>query len=170
MDIKERVKDSAKANFKSGLNCAESVLKAVMDNTDHSFPDETVALATGFGGGMGLTGNNCGALLGGVMAVGLIHGRKNPLEGEFKERVDKLYGNPGLYRFFNNLPQRFVDRFGEINCEKLNGEFNVWFDKDRFRRCMTIVIEAAEMAADLIEEGDEKGYTQPFGKNMAGKE
>jgi C_GCAxxG_C_C family probable redox protein len=167
---KEKVKNSAKTNFKSGLNCAESVLKAILDNVDHNFPDETVALATGFGGGMGLTGNNCGALLGGVMAVGLVHGRKNPLEGEFKERVDKLYGNPGLYRFFNSLPHRFTDQFGAIDCKKLNEDFDVWFDKDRFRRCMTIVIETAEMAMDLIVEGQETGYTQSFGKNMAGKE
>ncbi|MCP3926923.1 MAG: hypothetical protein GY714_30565 [Desulfobacterales bacterium] len=169
VELKEKIKDSAKLNFKSGLNCAESVFKAILDNLEHDFPEETVALATGFGGGFGLTGNNCGALAGGIMAIGLIHGRKNPLDGEFKDRVDKLYGNPGLYRFFNGLPNKFIEKYGSINCYKLNEDYNEWFDRDRFKNCMSIVIETTEMAVDFIFEGQKNGYSQPFGKNMAGK-
>jgi hypothetical protein len=47
-------KGNAKQNFRNGLNCAESVLKAIMDTEVTDFPSEIVAVATGFGGGMGL--------------------------------------------------------------------------------------------------------------------
>ena len=81
-DFVEQAKNNAADNFKQGLNCAESVFKAILDTgVAPDFLPETVALATGFGGGMGLTGNNWGALIGAVMAVGAVHGRKNPLEG-----------------------------------------------------------------------------------------
>ncbi len=166
----EKVKENARQNFRSGLNCSESVLAAVLDTGIEGVSPEMVALATGFGGGMALAGHNCGALVGAVMAVGAVHGRKNPLEGEFSDRVDRLYGNPGLYRFFNGMSHEFKSKFQYLNCKDLNKDYPEWQDKDRFRNCMKMVIDAAGMAAEYIEKGNTEGYTQPFGENVAGKE
>ncbi len=169
MDLVEQAKENAKENFKSGLNCSEAILKAVLDCGVADFPPEVVAMATGFGGGMGLSGNNCGALTGGIMAIGAVHGRQDPKQGEFRDRVKKLYGNPGLYRYFNVLPHRFTERFGHVDCKGLNEGHTEWMDKNRFKNCLKIVIGTAEMVMEHIIEGQENGYTQPFGKNMAGK-
>ncbi|MBP7331243.1 MAG: C_GCAxxG_C_C family protein [Firmicutes bacterium] len=168
-DLVQQAKDNAKQNFRDGLNCSESVFKAVIDTGITGLDPEAVALATGFGGGMGLAGNNCGALIGAVMAVGAVHGRKNPLEGEFQDRVDRLYGNPGLYRLFNGMSHEFQEKFGALDCQKLNENYPEWFDKDRFRECMKMVIYAAGMAVEYIQKGEKEGYTQPFGKNVAGR-
>jgi len=166
----EQARNNAADNFKQGLNCAESVFKAILDTgVAPDLPPEAVALATGFGGGMGLSGNNCGALIGAVMAVGAVHGRKNPLEGEFAERVDRLYGNPGLYRFFNGIAHEFKAKYGALDCKTLNQDYPEWQDKNRFKACMKMVIEAAGIAAEYIEKGNTEGYTQPFGENVAGK-
>ena len=166
----EKVKDNAANNFKVGLNCAESVLKAVLDTgVAPEYPTEAVALATGFGGGMGLAGHNCGAPVGAVMAVGAVHGRKNPMEGEFQDRVDRLYGNPGLYRFFNGMSHEFREKYGALDCKTLNQDYPEWFDKNRFKACMKMVIDVAGMAAEYIEKGTSDGYTQPFGENVAKK-
>lgn len=166
----EKVKDNAANNFKVGLNCAESVLKAVLDTgVAPDFSPQAVAMATGFGGGMGLAGHNCGALVGAVMAVGAVHGRKNPLEGEFQDRVDRLYGNPGLYRFFNGMSHEFKEKYGALDCKTLNQDYPEWFDKNRFKACMKMVIDIAGMAAEYIEKGNAEGYTQAFGENVAGK-
>ena len=62
MDLVEQAKENARHNYKNGLNCAESVLKAIIDTGITDLPSEAVALATGFGGGLGLNGNNCGGL------------------------------------------------------------------------------------------------------------
>ncbi|BAF60233.1 hypothetical protein PTH_2052 [Pelotomaculum thermopropionicum SI] len=166
-DLVEKAREYARQNFKEGLNCAESVLKAVIDAGVAGIPPEAVAMATGFGGGIGLAGNNCGALIGAVMAVGAVHGRRNPLEGEFQDRVDRLYGNPGLYRLFNGMPHEFKARFGSLDCKVLNETYPEWFDRERFRQCMKMVVYAAEMAIEYIRKGQVEGYTQPFGENVA---
>jgi C_GCAxxG_C_C family probable redox protein len=169
-EMVEKVRGYAKENFRKGLNCAESVYAALCDAGLVDFPKETVALATGFGGGIGLSGGVCGSLAAAAMAVGAVHGRRDPAQGSFDEIVDKLYGNPGLYRFFNQLPHRFEERFGSTQCEVLNKDYPSWFDKDRFRKCMSIVIDTAGMAVEMIYQGADEGFNQPFGKNMAGKQ
>lgn len=169
-EMKEKVREAARKNFRAGLNCAESVYLALVEAGLVEFPAETVAMATAFGGGMGLSGGACGALIGAMMGVSAVHGRRNPLEGTMEEIIDRLYGNPGLYRFFNQIPHRFVEKFGSTECRELNKDYPTWFDKDRFRNCMRITIETAVMAVEFIFQGAREGYVQPFGKNMAGKE
>lgn len=168
-DMKEKVSKLAKDNFRKGLNCAESVYLSVHDAGLVEFPGETVALATGFGGGIGLSGGVCGALVGATMAISAVHGRKNPGEGALQEVIDQLYGNPGLYRFFNQVPYKFVEKFGSTECSELNKFCPDWHDKDRMRKCMNIVVESAAMAVEFIYQGKREGYSQPFGKNMANK-
>ncbi len=167
-EMKERVRELAKNNFRSGTNCAESVYLALYDAGLIDFPRETVALTTAFGGGIGLSGGLCGALAAAIIGVSAVHGRRNPQQGEMKEIVNQLYGNPGLYRFFNQIPHRFLEQFGSTDCEELNKDFE-WTEKDRARNCMKITVESAVMAVEFIYQGDREGYGQPFGKNMAGK-
>ena len=168
-EMKEKVRKLAKDNFKKGPNCAESVYLALHEAGLIDFPVETVALATAFGGGLGLTGGICGALVAATMAVSSVHGRRDPLEGSMQEIIDGLYGNPGRYRFFNQIPYKFMENHGSTQCAELNLYFSDWHDKDRLRQCMNIVMESAAMAVEFIYQGNRESYTQPFGKNMAGK-
>ncbi|MCR4399585.1 MAG: C-GCAxxG-C-C family protein [Syntrophomonadaceae bacterium] len=168
-EMVEKAKEAARNNFRSGLNCAESAYAALVEVGLVDFPPETVAMATAFGGGMGLFGGACGALVGALMGVSAVHGRRNPREGTQQEIIDRLYGNPGLYRFFNQFPHRFQEKFGATTCAELNRDYPEWFDKNRFRNCMNITVEATGMAVEFIYQGAREGYTQPFGKNMAGK-
>jgi C_GCAxxG_C_C family probable redox protein len=169
-ELGEKAKQLAGQYFKSGLNCSESVLLAVHDLNFSDLPRELVALASGFGGGMGLSGNTCGCLTGLMMAVGMVHGRKNPLALESREeRIKQLNGNPGLYRFFNQIPRRFEQEFGSTNCRELTKLFAQWNSKDRSRKCLYLVEESAKIAVDFIIQGNEQGYQQQFGANMAGR-
>ena len=52
-DLCELVSKYAIENFKSGLNCAESVLEALIRAGVLPIAKETVAMCTGFGGGIG---------------------------------------------------------------------------------------------------------------------
>lgn len=168
-EMKEKVSQLAKNNFRKGLNCAESVYTALLDAGLVDFPQESVALTTAFGGGLGLSGGMCGSLVAAAMAVGAVHGRRNPAQGTQEEIIDRLYGNPGLYRFFNQLPHRFEEKFSSTQCSELNKDYPNWFDKDRFRKCMGIVVDTSVMAVEMIYQGHREGYGQDFGKNMAGK-
>lgn len=167
--MKDWVRQLAKKHFREGLNCAESVYSALLDAGLIEFPPESVALTSIFGDGLGLSGGMCGALVAAAMGVSSVHGRYQPNRGSKDGIMDKLYGNPGLYRFFNQIPHRFVEEFGSTQCKELNKDFKDWFDKDRFCQCMNIVAEAAAMAVEFIYQGKREGYVQPFGENLAGK-
>ena len=67
--------------FLSGYNCAQAVLFAF--GPDLGLDEETaLKVATGLGGGMGGRGEVCGAVSGGILALGLKFGR-----GEQQEKA-----------------------------------------------------------------------------------
>ncbi|MGB8993539.1 MAG: C-GCAxxG-C-C family (seleno)protein, partial [Desulfobaccales bacterium] len=67
-EVIAKIKKRAKANFRTGLNCAESVFEAVIAHVDVGLPHATMCVMTGFGGGGGLFGDTCGALVGAMAA------------------------------------------------------------------------------------------------------
>jgi C_GCAxxG_C_C family probable redox protein len=159
-----QVKTHAKANFKTGLNCAESVIEAVLTHIDTGLPRETMCLMTGFGGGGGLFGDTCGALVGAMAALGAVYGRREvPTSG--KAATEELYGNPGLYRLFNRLPNEFKQRFGSTQCRLLTSQWRkTWLGKEHLRFCRNLVIEAAGLAAEMASPKDLARWgSLPFG-------
>ena len=54
--------------------CSEAVLKVLKDSFEAPYGDEIIKLASGFPVGMG-NGCTCGAVNGGVMAIGMFFGR-----------------------------------------------------------------------------------------------
>jgi C_GCAxxG_C_C family probable redox protein len=67
-------------------------------------------IAFGFAGGIGNSGAVCGAVVGGVMAIGLKLGRGDSMESMFQ--------NLGVAREFR---RRFEEEMGEIGCRELTG-------------------------------------------------
>ncbi len=63
----------AKANFESGMNCAQAVLLSFCEETGLS-RETLLKLSLPFGGGMGRLRLTCGAVTGMIMAYGLIFG------------------------------------------------------------------------------------------------
>ena len=81
----EEIRQRARKNFSLGYNCTECVTEAVLSLVDTGLPPEAKKMATGFGGGIGLYGDTCGAIAGAIMAVSAVHGRSNLPEGEGRE-------------------------------------------------------------------------------------
>ena len=104
--------DSAYANMlASKLNCAQSVLNAFC--TELGLESSlALKLALGFGGGMGHTGQTCGAVTAAYMVLGLKQGFNpdNP-----KQNRDQVYA---LVQEFN---KRFIKVNGSTNCTQLLG-------------------------------------------------
>ncbi len=103
--------DSAVAMFLEGYNCAQAVLASC--GRDLGLPRETaIRVAQAFGGGMGRTGNVCGAVTGAMMVIGLKHSVKNAKDAAVKELV-------------HTMTQEFLRRFayynGSITCRDLLG-------------------------------------------------
>ena len=76
MDIKKVEKKAEEMFGEDGLWCAESVLTAVSDEAGIVSP-LIPRIATGFCSGTAQTRGMCGAVAGGVMALGIVYGRDN---------------------------------------------------------------------------------------------
>ena len=150
--------------FGERLNCAESVFKAIFDMVNTDLPGAVLAMMFGFGGGVGASGNVCWALSGGTAVLGLVYGRRNPLSLPVEER-SRTYGKdgtPGLYRLFNQLPNRFKEKFGTVNCAELIKPWHIEAPERR-ERCNKIVSETASMAMRILLEAKTKGYDFDYG-------
>lgn len=132
--------------FKEGYNCAQSVLLAMQKfwSAENRLEPK---VASAFGGGIGRKGSLCGALTGGVIAIGLRYGTNNP---DSRER-EKAYSL--ALQFFN----RFERDCGSVLCRDLIGynladpreleearKSNIFMEK-----CVDIVEKAAQILADL---------------------
>lgn len=168
----EQIKDRARKNFSKGYNCAECVLEAVLATVDTGLPSAVLKMATGFGGGVGLYGDTCGAITGAVLAVGAVHGRTDLPEGDDRKVVAKaaakeLYGNPGLYRLFNQIPNTMVQKYGNTLCREICHQWkDQWLCRDHALHCREIITDAAELAGKLICSDREKIASEPFGLNV----
>ena len=77
--VEEGVREARRC-WEQKLNCAESVLRGVCYAQGIDLPDIAKRMATPFGGGVGRSEDICGALTGGVMAIGVCLGRTTPEE------------------------------------------------------------------------------------------
>ncbi len=146
----------ARENYSTGFNCAESVVEAALGTVHTGLPPEVLKLATGFGGGIGLYGDTCGALTGAVLACGAVHGRIAPPEGpDRRARIAasrvQMHDDPGLYRLFHQLPGWFRQRFGHTLCRELTAPWRAdWACRERGLHCREIVTETAGRAIELM--------------------
>ena len=164
-EVIAQVKKRAKNNFKTGLNCAESVFEAVIFHLETGLPHETMSIMTGFGGGGGLFGDTCGALVGAMAALGAVYGRRR-VPTSAKAATEELYGEPGLYRLFNRLPNEFKQRYGSTQCRLLTSQWRkTWLCKDHLQFCRNLTIEAACLAAEMACPKDLARWGSfPFGE------
>lgn len=169
------IKDRARKNFSRGLNCAECVFEAVLAQGDTGLSSDSLKLATGFGGGIGLYGDTCGAVAGAVLSVSAVHGRTAlpdvPDGGDRKAAMQaakqQLYGRPGIYRIFNQIPNMVGEKYGNTLCREITAEWtDQWLCRDHALHCREIITDVAELAAKLIYSDKEKIADQPFGRNV----
>lgn len=105
-------------------------------------------IATGFCGGMSHTGRTCGAVSGGIMAIGLSLGRSSP-----DEPNDPCY--PAVQAFLD----KFSARFGSISCLELTGVHlgtpeghAAFWAGDQIKRCTEYVTDATRHVVDIVEQ------------------
>ncbi|OGR40056.1 MAG: hypothetical protein A2051_01420 [Desulfovibrionales bacterium GWA2_65_9] len=130
------------------LLCAESVLQAVAEALGVHSP-LIPRLATGFCSGLSRTCGPCGALSGGVMALGLALGRDSG-----RDDLDEAYGPVQEYLEF------FSETFGSANCLELTGcDFGTAAGQSAFRQrgvkqdvCLPLVAAAAAQVVRILAE------------------
>ncbi len=165
-DVRAKVMEFAKEGFRGGLNCAECVFDALQRaGVLEGVPQETIAVCVGFGGGIGLSGNTCGALSGAVVALGSKYGRKDPWSVPSEERGAQIAQK--YYRRYNRLVDEFKKAHGSPLCREITAG-QEWGAKERRLHCMNVIVETAGLAYDFVTMPQEEAFKLEYKDNMAG--
>jgi C_GCAxxG_C_C family probable redox protein len=121
-----------------GYNCCESTVMLI--NEKHPLPGfgkDTMKIMSTTGGGVGMSGSACGAVVGIATAIGLAYGidGTEPQEEYAKKRLEN-------FMLVRGIVNEFREKFGSINCNDITGlDFSV--DEELGKR--------AKQVADLRE-------------------
>jgi C_GCAxxG_C_C family probable redox protein len=101
--------DMATAIFHKGFNCAQAILYAFSEvlNLDKEL---AFKLSCGFGAGMGRKQEVCGAVAGGIIVIGIKHGRGENDDRQMMEQT---------YKKTRDLMGRFENEHGSCLCREL---------------------------------------------------
>ena len=145
-DCVQRARQTAEHLFGKGYFCSESVLLALAAQNGEN-TDDLSRMVSGFGGGMGRAGGMCGALMGGITALGLLYGRDDASD-------DKTT----IYTLTHHLVARFKEEFGSTMCSGVLGcdistpEGTMEFKEKNLEmtRCRQVSAKTAGMAQQII--------------------
>jgi C_GCAxxG_C_C family probable redox protein len=164
-ELLDRVEEKAAFYMNKYGGCGQCSLRALQE--EFQLPGGPAVLkAAGFTNlGIALTGNVCGALLGGVMAMGLACGREDFSDTIYPqpEIVDETYGLPRSLLLIRSFYHRFIQEFGSWSCRDLHirifgrsFEMLVMEEEEKFhlagghRACVGLVSKSARLAAEII--------------------
>ena len=117
-------------------HCAEAVAVAVLEALDRE-SQQAAAHATPFGGGFGRTFcEACGALSGGLIAIGHLHGRLDP-GGDWDLPAELAA----------ELRHRFVKEFGAVQCSVLRERFGQEAQMDE---CRKLVMGTTQLLLEIL--------------------
>lgn len=152
-DKSEFVENVKKKSFEMEMNshgCSQVVVQTFLD----VFEEENLPLfmaASPFAAGMSLTGHNCGALVGGLMVLGTVFGRK-----------DVKDGMPGILdgiRPMRKLVKYFAGTHGCVNCSDITRtdladpeKSEAFFNNGGLEKCAGIISEVCGVVAELLYE------------------
>lgn len=147
-DVVKNKGDLAVDCFKSGFSCSQAVLSS-FSGDEGLDADMALKVACAFGGGIASTGNICGAVSGGLMAIGLKYGRCTKEDLKAKDKT---------YELSRQFMDEFKARHGSIMCKEILGcdlstpagkaEFS---SKDLFNvRCVGCVRDSAQILEKLL--------------------
>lgn len=137
---RQEIEERAFGLHRDGFVCSEAVLAAVMEHLGMDGGWAIPRIATCFGGGVGRTKEElCGALAGGIMALGCLRGRN--IQGEDWSLAADLTAA---------LRRRFVETYGSSTCKDILETFG---EQDNMMRCKRLSGQTAAMLHDLLEKG-----------------
>jgi len=155
-DLLDRAFERGKQYEMRNGGCPQCTLAAVFDVLGLE-NDSVFKAATAFADGVGLTGDgHCGALSGGTIAIGYLHGRDRK---DFGDMMGLVKAN----LMAKQLRDRFVDKYGTVRCrdlqKRLFGRFYNLYDPEELQAafaagmldtCSNVVGDVARMTVDIL--------------------
>jgi C_GCAxxG_C_C family probable redox protein len=149
----DRIAWDAYYNDRVYQGCTRCVLNALQTHL-HLGTGEVLKASTAFSGGVARMGETCGALIGGIMAIGLVLGSdkledmtayRETIEASYKmyNKFKKEMGSTICFEIQNRL-------FGRSFDFKKNAEAKKWRKAGGLEKCPMVCAIAARIAADII--------------------
>lgn len=166
------VKLARENQMENGMSCSESVFNALIRSGILDLPEDYTRLATGLSGGVAASGNTCGAIYGGLLALGWVYGRRNPRStpqdpAQQKEEKDYRFH---MMRRFNCFFHEIEEQMGTTDCRDILSSQGSYFDDRRVAKCPDIIVAATKTVIRYLELSDEENRRLPFGYNILGFE
>jgi C_GCAxxG_C_C family probable redox protein len=142
--------ERAKVKFIEGYNCAQAVLYSFCDDLGFD-KQKALKLACGFGAGMGRKQEVCGAVTGGIIAIGMKFGRTDVNDKDSGELT---------YKKTREMMDTFAKKHGTYICMKLLKECALLTEEGhekfvemdlRNTVCLQCVQSAVEIAETIVK-------------------
>jgi C_GCAxxG_C_C family probable redox protein len=135
-----KIKKIAEEYYRNGdYYCSEAIVKTIKDQFEVPIDDKIISMASGFPVGMGGSGCTCGAIAGGIMALGLFFGRTEPKD----EKVNKIM------ELAKELHDNFQNRHRSLCCRVLTRGMELG-SPVHMKQCVSFTGEVAEETAKII--------------------
>ena len=128
--------------------CSQAVVRTFLDVFDE-YNTALFRAASPFAAGMSMTGHTCGALIGGLMVLGIVFGRRSMGDG--------LEGIVEGIRPSRRLVRHFQGRFGTLDCRDLTKtdladpvKADAYFAGGGLEQCAAITGEVAAFVGGLL--------------------
>ncbi|MBP2667475.1 MAG: GCAxxG family protein [Firmicutes bacterium] len=136
----EQIRKTAEDYYRNGdYFCSEAIVKAIKDAFAVPLPDEIIAMASGFPVGMGGSGCTCGAVVGGILSIGMFFGRARAKD----PKVNKAM------QLAKELHDAFQHRHSCLCCRVLTKGMELG-SPSHMEQCISFTGEVAEMTAKII--------------------
>lgn len=140
----KKIRKDAEEYFAGGYFCSEALMAAIRDNFELDIPKEVIRMASGMAVGVGHSGCICGALNGGIMALGLFFGRSDQ-KGPNDPQVVKCKNlTSELHTWFKNNNGK-----NSVCCRVLTKEFDMSKGEHK-QQCIYFTGLCAEKVAEII--------------------
>ena len=135
-----KIRKTAEDYYRNGdYFCSEAVAKAIKDAFASPLPDDVIAMASGFPVGMGGSGCTCGAVVGGIMAIGMFFGRVQAKDPKVKKTM----------QLAKELHDIFQHRHSCLCCRVLTKGMEHG-SPAHMEQCISFTGEVAEETAKII--------------------
>lgn len=141
LSISDRAEAAAASHYEAGYHCGESVVKAVNDALGNPLPPSVFGIASGFCEGLGGSRCICGALAGGVMALGLMTGRTG-LDDAWEPSYDAAA----------ELRRRWIDDQQAQSCDEVVKRIGGMHLPQRWAHCTMLVGRTARWVIEIAEQ------------------
>lgn len=142
VSVKKVIKDAE--DLFGGFYCSEAVVSSIRSNFELDIPEEVIKMASGFPVGIGGAKCLCGAVSGGVLALGIFFGRSTPNDPKVKKLMELTKELHDWFKVANGK--------NSLCCRVLTREFDMIKAEHKEQCTLFTGLVAGKVAEIIIRE------------------